>query len=189
MPLERGPARIEPLDPPYDPEVALDLEKLMPPGVAPLGIFRTLAKHPRLLRKFRISAPAYFAKGLLDPADRELIIHRACARCGAEYEWGVHVAAFARPMGFSDEWIRATVHAAATDPVWTEREALLVALVDALHDTADVPDPLWTALEERWNEAQLVELILLVGQYHLVSFFVNAARIAREEMAERFPAA
>ena len=38
--------RIHPVDPPYDPEVAIDLEKLMPPGIEPLKIFRTLANHP-----------------------------------------------------------------------------------------------------------------------------------------------
>lgn len=181
--------RITPVDPPYDPEVALDLEKLMPPGIPPLNIFRTIANHPRLLRKFRLTAPAFYAKGLLDPKDRELVIHRACARCGAEYEWGVHVAAFARPMGFSEAWIHATVHAAADDPVWSEREALLVQMVDALHDTGDIPDDLWKALAALWDAPQLVELVILAGQYHLISFVVNAFRIEFEEGAPSFPPA
>ncbi len=181
--------RITPVDPPYDPEVALDLEKLMPPGIPPLNIFRTIANHPRLLRKFRLTAPAFYAKGLLDPKDRELVIHRACARCGAEYEWGVYVAAFARPMGFSEAWIHATVHAAADDPVWSEREALLVQMVDALHDTGDIPDDLWKALAALWDAPQLVELVILAGQYHLISFVVNAFRIEFEEGAPSFPPA
>ncbi len=180
--------RIHPIDPPYDPEVAIDLEKLMPPGIEPLKIFRTLANHPRLLRKFRVGAPAFFQSAVLDARDRELVIHRVCARCGAEYEWGVHVTVFARPMGFDDAWIRATVHGAADDPVWSARESLLVRFVDALHDTADVPDELWQAMTKHWNAEQLVELILLVGQYHLISFLANATRMALEDAAERFPA-
>jgi len=187
MSPEGRTVRIPPVEPPYDPEVALDLEKLMPPGIPPLNIFRTIANHPRLLRKFRLTAPAFFAKGLLDAKDRELIIHRVCARCGAEYEWGVHVAAFARPMGMSEAWIQATVHATADDPVWSEHESLLVRAVDALHDGGDLPDDLWEALAGRYGVAELVELVLLVGQYHNISFLVRALRIALEEGAPRFP--
>ena len=179
--------RIRPVDPPYDPEVAVDLEKLMPPGIPPLGIFRTLANHPRLLRKFRVGAPAFFQNPLLDPRDREIVIHRVCARCGSEYEWGVHVAFFARPMGFDEAWIHATVHGRADDPVWSEKESLLVRFVDALHDTSAVPDDLWEAMTKHWNTQQRVELIVLTGQYHLISFLTNATRMALEDGAERFP--
>ena len=180
-------ARIRPVDPPYDPEVAIDLEKLMPPGVPPLNIFRTIANHPRLLRKFRVTAPAFFRSAVLDPRDRELVIHRVCARCGSEYEWGVHVTAFARPMGLDDAWIHATVHGSADDPVWSEQESLLVRFVDGLHDNAEVTDDLWAEMAKHWNTEQLVELIILAGQYHLISFFTNATRMALEDAAERFP--
>lgn len=180
--------RIKPAEPPYDPEIALDLEKLMPMGAEPLRIFRTVARHPRLLRKFRIGAPLYFRNPLLDPADREIVIHRVCARCKAEYEWGVHVIFFARPLGCSEDWIRATVHASWDDPIWSERESLLVRAVDELHDTATISDALWESLSRNWDESQLLELLSLVGQYHLISFLTNAARIEPEEWAERFPA-
>ena len=61
------------------------------------------------------------------------------------------MAAFARPMGMSEAWIQATVHATADDPVWSEHESLLVRAVDALHDGGDLPDDLWEALAGRYR--------------------------------------
>jgi 4-carboxymuconolactone decarboxylase len=180
--------RIAPLHPPYDEEVARTLERMMPPGVDPLKLFRTVAHNPKLLDKLRSTGAYLLNFGTVDPREREIVIHRTCARCGCEYEWGVHVAAFARPLGFSEEEIEATVRGGADTPPWTEREAALVRLVDELHDTATISDPLWEALAARWNTAQLVELITLVGQYHAVSFVANGLCVELEDGAERFSA-
>lgn len=63
----------------------------------------------------------------------------------------------------------------------------LIELVDALHDAGDVDDVLWQRLDAHYTAAQLIELVALVGQYHLVSFIGNAFRVEREETARRFP--
>ena len=99
--------RIEPLSPPFTAPVADDLTKLMPPGVPPLALFRMVAHNPRVLRRMRRG-------GLLDPGaitarDRELVILRTCARCGAEYEWGVHVTFFAAAVGLTPAEVAAAV--------------------------------------------------------------------------------
>ncbi|HEV7730660.1 MAG TPA: carboxymuconolactone decarboxylase family protein [Candidatus Binatia bacterium] len=177
--------RLAPLDPPWDAAVAEDLQKLMPPGMEPLALFRTVAHNPRVLRRFRRS-------GLLDPgsitvAEREIMIHRTCARCGSEYEWGVHATVFGRANGLDDARLAATVHGTPDDPVWTPREALIVRLADALHDTAAVSEPLWGRLRAEFSPAQLVELVALAGYYHLVSYVTNAFAIPLEPLGERFP--
>jgi alkylhydroperoxidase family enzyme len=179
--------RIAPLEPPYDDEVARTLERMMPPDVEPLKLFRTVAHNPKLLDKLRSTGAYLLNFGTVDPREREIVIHRTCARCGCEYEWGVHVAAFARPLGFSEEEIEATVRGGADTPPWAEREALLVRLVDELHDTATISDSLWEELAAGWNPAQLIELITLVGQYHAVSFVANGLGVALEDVAARFP--
>jgi len=69
-----------------------------------------------------------------------------------------------------------------------QRERLLLRLVDELHDTSEVSDPLWLELRTEWTDEQLIELVALVGQYHLISFVTNAFRIPRESYAARFPA-
>lgn len=158
----------------------------MPKGVAPLVLFTTLARNKRIFERF-------MAGGLLDPGtltlrEREIAIDRTTARCGSEYEWGVHIAFFAERVGLSAEQIRATVQGEGRDVVWTPREQLIVRLVDALHDMSTIDDPLWRELREEFSEEQLLELIALTGFYHSVSFLTNALRLPLESYAARFPA-
>jgi 4-carboxymuconolactone decarboxylase len=172
--------RLAPLDPPYDDELARTLERMMPPGVEPLTLFRTVAHNRHVLDKLRTTGAYLLNFGTLDPADRELVIDRTCARCGAEYEWAVHVAVYADAVALTDEQLDATVHGSPQHPAFSDHQALLIELVDQLHDTATVSDELWAALAAGYTEPQLIELITLVGQYHTVSFYVNALRIPPE---------
>src|SRR5438552_8948232 len=89
--------RIAPLEPPYAPEALEALTKWMPPGsgAEPLKLFRTLTRHPTLSARMRPLGAALLGRGTIPLRARELLILRTCARCGAEYEWGVHVTAFA----------------------------------------------------------------------------------------------
>ena len=178
-------SRIAPAPPPYEPAVAEDLGKLMPPGVPPLQLFRTLAHNPRVLRRVRKG-------GLLDPGsialrDRELVILRTTALCGSEYEWGVHAGWLGPAAGFTAAQLAATI---TGDPApFSEAERALLALCAALHDTASVPDALWARLAASYRADQLVELVVLVGQYHMISYVTNALGVALEAAAPRFPAA
>ena len=182
--------RILPLDPPYEPKVAEALAKMMPPGspVEPLRLFRTLARNFMIGDRFRVLGSGILNKGVLDPRDREVVIHRTTARCASEYEWGVHAVAYGRPLGLTDAQLAATVRGRADDAAWSARESLLVRLADELHDTADVSDDLWEGLCKHWTEAQRIELLVTAGFYHVVSYLTNALRIELEPWAERFPA-
>jgi 4-carboxymuconolactone decarboxylase len=184
----QGP-RIAPLQPPYEPEMAAMLAKWMPPGsgVEPLALFRTLAVHDGLFSRMRPLGAGLLGHPRLDPRERELLILRTCARAGAEYEWGVHAVAFARPLGLSDEQIAATVLGAAEDQAWAEADAQLIAAADALYDTNAISDGLWAKLSARLDEDQLLELVIVAGWYRLISYVINAARVDLEPWAERFP--
>ena len=182
------PPRIAPVRPPYEPEVEDALRRLMGPVEAePLNLFRTIAHHRLILERFRQIGSTLLSFSTLDPVERETVIHRVTARAGAFYEWGVHAVAFARPLGLGDDWLHATAHGTPEDFA-DERQRLLVALADELHDTATVSDELWQQLAERWPEPQLVELLALAGFYRLVSYLVNALAIDPEPWAARPPA-
>ena len=177
--------RLAPLAPPYEAAVAEHLAKLMPPGQAPLALFRAVAHNPRVLGRLRRG-------GLLDPGsvtlrERELLILRTTARLGSEYEWGVHVAFFAAAAGFTAEQLEATVHGRADDKRWSPDEQLLLAVCDALCAHAHVPDATFAALAQRYQPAQIVEIVALVGQYHMVSFMIDASALPLEPGAPRFP--
>jgi 4-carboxymuconolactone decarboxylase len=180
------PPRLAPLDPPYDPEVADALARLMGDVDAePLKLFRTIAHHRAILERFRQIGSTLLAYTTLDPVERETVIHRVTARAGAEYEWGVHAVAFARPLGLGDEWLWATVHG-GPDDFDGDRQRVLVWLADELHETATVSPALYAELEQRWPPAQIVELLALAGFYRLVSYLVNSLAIEREPWAARW---
>jgi 4-carboxymuconolactone decarboxylase len=177
--------RLAPLEPPYAENTAATLASMMPPGVPPLLLFRTIAHNPRVLEKIRASN--LLDRGSLDRRQREIVILRTTARCGCEYEWGVHVAFFTARVGLAEAEVTATVHGAADAAPWTEPERALIRLVDELHDTAHVSDALWAELRRHFRDDQLVELVALAGFYHTISFIVNGLGVALEPSAPQFP--
>lgn len=177
--------RIAPLEPPFPPDIQKTFDAIMPPGTPPLVLFTTLARNPRVFERFR--AGSLLDKGSITLREREIVIDRTTARCGSEYEWGVHVAFFAERAELSTNEIRATVRGGADDSAWSARESRLIRLVDALHDEAQVSEELWKGLCAEFGDEQLLELIVLIGFYHTVSFVTNALRLSPEPYATRFP--
>jgi alkylhydroperoxidase family enzyme len=123
----------------------------------------------------------------LSMRDREIVIDRTCARCGCEYEWGVHVAFFGDRVQLDGDQIASLTHGAPTDPCWADpAEAALIAVVDQLHDQARVDDAAWAALAAHRSDQQLLDVLLLAGWYHAVSYAANGAQVDLETWAPRF---
>ena len=115
------------------------------------------------------------------------MIDRTCARNGCEYEWGVHITAFAAHVKLTDEQIRATAIEGATAACWTKAEQVLIATVDALHERASLSDEEFASLAAHYNEAQIFEIMQLCGFYRTVSYIANGLKLPLEETAARFP--
>jgi alkylhydroperoxidase family enzyme len=177
--------RIEPVAPPYPPELQAVFDRIMPPGMPPLILFTTLARVPRIYERFR--AGSLLDRGPVSLRNREIVINRACARCRCAYEWGVHVAFFGERVELTPEQIHATAHGTADDPVWNTEERLLIRVVDELHDSCNISDELWSQLAETFSVEQILELIALVGFYHTVSFFANGLKLPLESFSAQFP--
>jgi alkylhydroperoxidase family enzyme len=180
---------IEPLVPPFEPEVAAQLEQMMPTGAPPIALFRTFAKNLPMARAMHPWGTYELSRALsLTLREREIVIDRTCARCGCEYEWGVHVAFFGAKAGLTPEQVASLTHGSASDACWTtERERLLIETADALHDGSDIPDALADRLATAFTEAERLDLFLLAGWYHAISFVANAARVPFEDGVPRFP--
>jgi 4-carboxymuconolactone decarboxylase len=151
-----------------------------------LNIFATLARHPKLLKRWLVFGNHVLAKTSLPPRERELVILRTGWLCGCEYEWGQHVA-IARASGVSDEEI-ARVARGPDAPGWTPLEAALLRAADDLHGDAVIGDATWAALAEHLDERQLLDVIFTVGQYTLVSMALNSLGVQREAGVPGFPA-
>jgi alkylhydroperoxidase family enzyme len=176
--------RIQPAVPPFDPEVTEVIDRAMK-GRPPLRLFSTLARDPRLCKKF-------FAGGLLDRGNltlrqREIVIDRTTARCRSEYEWGVHVAIFSGPAGLTEEQVTSTASGSAADACWSAEYRLLIRLCDALHDECCVADDLWSELRSIFPENALIEILMLAGFYRTVSYLTNAMELPLEDVGIRFP--
>jgi 4-carboxymuconolactone decarboxylase len=177
-------ARIPPIGPPVPPDLRAALDKWMPSGTGapPLAVLRTLARHGDLFERMRPLAAFLLGHGRLPSRVRELLVLRTCARTGAESQWGVHVTAFAEAVGLDDAAVGATVAAAPAGP-----DADLLRFADELHDGATVSDATWAALATRFEPEDLLEMIALVGFYHLIAFLENGAKVAPDAWAARFP--
>jgi alkylhydroperoxidase family enzyme len=177
-------SRIAPLDPPYAPELQQQFDRIMQ-GAPPLVLFRTIATGARAWEKFR--AGSLLDRGPLNLREREIVIDRTCALTKCEYEWGVHVATFAGPAHLTEEQVRATVLGAADAPCWSPAEQAMLAVVDALHHRATLSDAEVAALRAHYDDAKILEIMLLCGFYHTVSYIANGLALPLEEKGARFP--
>jgi len=176
--------RLAPVEPPYEPKTEETLRRLMGAVDAePLNLFRTIAHHDVLLERFRQIGSSLLSFGRLPADEREIVIHRTTALCGAAYEWGVHATVFADAAGVDAQALW-TGRANGFDA----RQALIIRLCDELHATATVSDELWEELRAGWPDDQLVELVCLAGFYHLVSYACNAFAVEPEKWAAQPPA-
>jgi alkylhydroperoxidase family enzyme len=175
--------RIKPAATPFEPEIAQTLDTVMR-GAAPVILFTTLARNPRVFQRFM--AGGLLDKGSIGLREREVMIDRTTALCGSEYEWGVHVAFFAEAAGLTAAQVAATTERVPDESVWNTRERLIVRLADSLHDRATVDEELWTELAQEFSAEQLLELIVLAGFYRTVSYLTNALALPLEAGAAHF---
>ncbi|MGB6540103.1 MAG: carboxymuconolactone decarboxylase family protein [Xanthobacteraceae bacterium] len=176
-------SRIAPLNPPYAPEIQAAFDAIMPPGVPPLVLFRTLAVNERIYQRFR--AGGLLDRGLLTLRQREIVIDRTCALNRCEYEWGVHIAVFAAKAKLTPRQIEATV--LGGDAGWTEDEEMLLDVCEELDSARTLSDALWSRLARYFTSEQILEIIALIGFYRTVSLHANALRLPLEPTGARFP--
>ncbi|MEY2568027.1 MAG: 4-carboxymuconolactone decarboxylase [Actinomycetota bacterium] len=156
------------------------------PDGEPLNLFSTLARHPRLFKRWMQFGGTLLLGGDLPARDRELLILRTGWLTRSEYEWGQHVI-IGKASGLTDEEIERVTRGPEADG-WSDFDAVLLRSADELHEAARISDETWAALAERYDTTQLIEVPMLVGQYHLVGFTLNSLGIERDPGVGGFPA-
>jgi 4-carboxymuconolactone decarboxylase len=68
-------------------------------------------------------------------------------------------------------------------------DSRLLHFVDEVLDNADVTESTWAVQQQRWSEAQLLELVMLVGFYRMLAGFLNAVKVQLEDDLPGWPAA
>jgi alkylhydroperoxidase family enzyme len=170
----------------WDPDTRDVLEPITGAGGRLLNIFRTLAHHPKLLKRWLVFGNHVLGKSTLPIRERELVILRVGWLCRSEYEWSQHVV-IGKGAGISDPEIE-RLAAGPEAPGWTAEEAALLRATDELVADAFVSDATWSDLSKTWSTQQLIDLVFTVGQYNLVSMALNTLGVQLEsEDAPRFP--
>jgi len=188
-----APIRIEPMaQEDLGPEVRALVHRIgatldYGPAEVPTTHFAGMARPPAMFRCQLETGTMFFSQCPLPPRERELAILRTAWHAGAPYEWGEHVD-IARKLGMSPLETD-NIRLGPDAPEWSGHERALLTAVDELFADKMISDATWAKLAETWNEAQLIELPCLVGQYLGVAMLQNSLRmpLAREStgFAER----
>jgi len=169
--------RIDPVEPPYQPEVATALAALGPP----IALFRLFARKPERAHAIHAWGRYYLSRHLsLSLRDRELVIDRTTARCGADYEWSIHLSVYAAKAGLTDAQIASLQTGYGRDPCWDTHDRAVIDAVDALHDHNDLDDAHWDRLVDAVGPDGAIDLLLVCGWYHAISYVARCTRLAPE---------
>lgn len=151
-------------------------------GTCAFAAFRTMARHPRVMKRFNVLGGFFLTRGELPARERELCILRTAWHTGSEYEWAQHVL-IGRDTGLTDTEIEQV----ALGGDWPEPDAALLRLTDEILEHTDVSNETWSELTERYTDAQLRELVLLVGFYRMTVGFRNATGVINEDTLPSWP--
>jgi len=151
----------------------------------PMNIFTTLGRaDPELFRRWLGFGGALLA-GSLPGRLRELVILRTATRFGGRYEWAQHIA-LAEAQGVTPAEIAALGDAGGgLDALaWAPLERAALRAVDETADEGTVCDATWDVLAELLRESELIELLMLIGHYLMLTTVLGSLRIQLESRAE-----
>lgn len=149
-----------------------------------LNIFRTLAHHPDLFRRWSTFGQHVLGQSTLPAREREIAILRVGHLRDAGYEWAQHVR-IALGCGLSEDEVR-RIRVGPDASEWTDAERVLLQATDELVGDAFVCDTTWQGLTENFDTRQALDLIFTVGQYDLVSMALNTLGVQIEQENQRY---
>lgn len=168
-------ARIDYFDPESaSPEIVRALE-----GKKKINIFRMIANSDCAGAEVLALGQKLSHGSSLDHVDREIVILRVGHLSGASYEVKQHTAV-ARRVGLSDDKIEAIGTFPDTSFDFNQAELDLIAFTDAVVKETTPPDYVFRRVQGRYSRSQLVELVLLIGFYMMVSRVMNTFEIDHE---------
>jgi alkylhydroperoxidase family enzyme len=147
----------------------------LPLDLPPWEYLATILRHPSLFRRHNAVATELIGNGTLSPRDRELAIIRLSWLLQAPYEFGEHVGTGKRMAGITDEEVE-RILIGSSAPGWSDIDRAIIRAVEEMLDDAMISDETWAVLAAHWNDKQLLELPVLIGQYQGVAYLQNSIR-------------
>ncbi len=144
-----------------------------------IDVFKTCLRNRELCRNWMpFTRYVLGADSGLAARERELLILRTSALCHADYDWAHHVPA-ARRAGLTDEEIL-RIAKGPDAPGWSALDRTVLRAADELHADQHISDRTWAALKDRYDDSQMMDVVFTVGQYTMVSMFLNSAGVQLE---------
>jgi alkylhydroperoxidase family enzyme len=136
------------------------------------NIFKVLAHHPKLVKRWTPFAGHILHKQTLPFRDREMLILRIGWLNQAEYEFAQHEL-IARQGGLGDADI-ANIKQGPKAPGISAHDAALLQAADDLFENSVLSDTTWAALSKDYSTEQLMDVVFTIGQYNMVSWALNS---------------
>lgn len=146
------------------------------------NIFPVMHINRRLFWPWLWFASRLMPFGRLSPTLRERVILRVAWNCRSRYEWAQHVA-MAQQVGVPLEAIYRVTRPVSEQP--TAYEAALFSACDSLCAKVPISSEAWALLAQHHSQAELMELLTLVGHYEMVAGILINAAVPMEESMEQ----
>jgi len=158
----------------------------MAQGDRTIDVFKTCLRNLELCRNWMpFTQYVLGTTNSVPRRERELVILRTSWDCDADYDWAHHVPAAQRAGLSDDEILRISKGPSA--PGWSRLDGLLLQATDELHRDQRISEATWSALAEHYNQQQMMDLVFAVGQYTMVSMFLNSAQVQLEPGLKGLP--
>jgi alkylhydroperoxidase family enzyme len=106
---------------------------------------------------------------------REIAILRSAWNCGVDDQWVNHT-----KIGLNCGLTQAEIDRipeGADARGWSTEESTVLRAADELHVQCRIGDDTWAALARQYDEGQIIELFVLVGNYRMLSYIQNGVGI------------
>jgi 4-carboxymuconolactone decarboxylase len=176
----RGMARVSLLVEAEHPELAASVATLKSGRRGELiNVYRLLLHSPDLAMGWFGFLNAVRFKTGIDDRTREIVIIRVAMLNRVQYVINQHVPKLALETGLTLAQCDALAHWRESDAFGAADRAVL-AYTDAMTTAIGVPDDVYAAIAEIYDERQIVELTVLVGAYNMHTRVLETLRIDPE---------
>ena len=170
--------RIKPLDNSEMDDEQLELVRRASIHDTPLNIHLTLARHPKLFKRWLVFASYLLNKSEFPPREREIAILRIGHNCQSGYEWSQHVE-IGKKAGLTDREIE-MIKKGPDANGWSAIDSTILRATDELHSDSFISDGTWNGLKQAYTDNQIMDLIFTIGNYIIVSMALNSFGVQLE---------
>jgi alkylhydroperoxidase family enzyme len=147
---------------------------------------RTLLRVPEMVEGLMPFNVYVSSQSSLLPRHREILILRTAWITGNQYVWSSH-ATLAKTLGLTAGEIRRIAEGADARG-WEPFEAALLRMTDQLYRNSSIADSTWDALKARYDLYHLMDAVMTVTDFTMLSIMYNAMGVQPDEgVVERLP--